>query len=247
MKDARGWSRSVAGTLAGLALTGVVAQGLYARPQPAIHSVSHSRMQSGNSTPSDGHIRATQAVSVTVRASAVHDSNSGAWTYWYAVANDSSSRNDVDHFAIAPIATLIRIDAPAHWDHLCYPYRGRDSGVVWAAVDVGELPPGYIDTGNIPPSAYAIHPGDSLVFSFTTLAPPVPEPRQVNWFAQGFDTLPDESEEVEDVPQGTVFTDAVTGTAVGPDWNSREREGDGLPRHPGDRRRGREARPSPRR
>jgi flagellar hook assembly protein FlgD len=42
----------------------------------------------------------------------------------------------------------------------------------------------------------------------------------VQWFAQGFDTLPNVEEEDDAFVQGTIFTEGVTGTAIGPDKNS---------------------------
>jgi len=212
--------RRAAAIGAGIALVGIVVYGVCARAQQRDRTVSHSRIVYADSTLSSNGIRATQAVSVTVEGSAVYNPDSGAWTYSYTVTNDRSSQNTVDHFAIAPIATLIRVNSPQHWDYEFYAYQGSDSGVVWAAVDVGQLPPGYVDTGNIPPSEYAIQPGHDLVFSFTTRAPPLSEPQRVTWYAQGFDIIPDIAEEDEDVPQGTVFTEAVTGTVIGPDKSS---------------------------
>ena len=220
MRSSRRWLRSLTAVVIGFALVGMVAYGVCARTEQPVRSVSHSRIIFSDSSLGGTSIRATQAVTVTVQASAVYNPDSGAWTYSYTVTNGPSSQNAMDHFAVAPIARLIRVNAPTHWDHEFYPYQGGDSGIVWAAVDVGQLPPGYVDTGNIPPSEYAIQPGHDLVFSFTTRAPPLSEPQRVTWYAQGFDTIPDIAEEDEDVPQGTVFTDAVTGTAIGPDKSS---------------------------
>ena len=213
----------VAGAVVGLAPAGRVARAANGRSQ--WRSTSHSRTLVPDSASSGHGIRARQAVSVNVLARATYHPNLRAWTYTYAVSSDPESRNDVDYFAIAPITALLKVDAPAHWVHLFYPYQQGDSGVVWAAVDVGRLPSGCVDTRNIPPSEYAIHPGDSLVFSLTSHAPPFPGPRRVTWFAQGFDTLPDAEKEIEDVPGEMVFADAVTGTAIGPDTTSLERIG----------------------
>jgi len=169
---------------------------------------------------------ATQAVVVTVQASATF--NSGFWTYRYVVNNDASSTNNVETFAIAPIATLTSVASPEHWKPLFYKFQANDSGVVWYATDVGELPPGYVDTGNnVPPSEFAIHPSDSLVFSIVTRAPPLPSPQEVQWFAQGFDTIPNVEQEDDSYVQGTIFTEGVTGNAIGPDKNSLVGVGDG--------------------
>jgi hypothetical protein len=182
---------------------------------PPKASISRSRILYADSLLRTG---ATQAVVVTVQASATF--NSGFWTYRYVVNNDASSTNNVETFAIAPIAKLTSVVSPSHWEHQFYKYQASDSGIVWAATDVGQLPPGYVDTGNVPPSEFAIQPSDSLVFSIVTRAPPLPSPQEVQWFAQGFDTIPDVEQEDDSYVQGTIFTEGVTGNAIGPDKNS---------------------------
>jgi hypothetical protein len=182
---------------------------------PRRESISRSRILYADSLL---RIGATQAVVVTVQASAT--SSGGFWTYRYVVNNDASSTNNVETFAIAPIAKLTSVVPPAHWEHQFYKYQASDSGIVWAATDVGQLPPGYVDTGNVPPSEFGIHPADSLVFSIVTRAPPLPSAQEVQWFAQGFDTLPNVEQADDSYVQGTIFTEGVTGYAVGPDKNS---------------------------
>jgi len=186
---------------------------------PPKESISRSRILYADSVLRTG-LLATQAVVVSVQASAAYDGAGGVWTYRYVVRNDVTSANNVETFAIAPIAKLLSITSPSHWEYQFYTYQASDSGIVWAATDVGQLPPGYVDTGNVPPSEYAIHPSDSLVFSVVTRAPPLPSPQEVQWFAQGFDTLPNVEEEDDAFVQGTIFTEGVTGTAIGPDKNS---------------------------
>jgi len=186
---------------------------------PRRESISRSRILYADSLLKTGPL-ATQSVVVTIQASATYDGAVGLWTYRYVVNNDASSTNNVETFAIAPIAKLTSVLSPSHWKHQFYDYQASDSGIVWAATDVGELPPGYVDTGNnVPPSEFAIHPSDSLVFSVVTRAPPLPSPQEVQWFAQGFDTLPNVEEEDDSYVQGTIFTDGVTGAAIGPDKN----------------------------
>jgi len=212
---------SVAVASLGLALALVT----WGSDSPPRESSSRSRILCADSVLRIG-LPAAQAVVVTVQASATCDGTGRVWTYRYVVSNDASSADNVEWFAIAPIAKLLSVASPSHWDHQFYTYQANDSGIVWAAIDVGQLPPGYVDTGNVPPSEYAIHPSDSLVFSIVSRAPPLPSPQQVRWFAQGFDTLPNVEEEDEDVAQGTIFTEGVTGTSVGPD-NAGTVEGEG--------------------
>src|SRR5262245_12562428 len=205
--------RALSVAIAGLGL--VFALATCGSDTPRRESISRSRIIYADSLLSIGPL---QTVVVTVQASATF--NSGFWTYRYVVNNDGSSANNIETFAIAPIAKLTSVSAPPHWEHQFYNYQGSDSGVVWAATDVGQLPPGYVDTGNVPPSEFAIHPADSLVFSIVTRAPPLPSPQEIQWFAQGFDTIPNVEQEDDSYVQGTIFTEGVTGTAIGPDKNS---------------------------
>ncbi len=154
-----------------------------------------------------------QMILVSVEASAVLDPQTGYYTYSYTLTSDPSSQNDVEAFTIAPIPPPLSIGSPLHWTAFRYHYQGADSAIVWAVTDVGSLPPGYIDTGNVPPSEFDLEPGQSVGgFTFTTPVPPLEN--AATFYAQGFDTLPRSGQSDED-PQPTIFEKGVSGVTLG--------------------------------
>jgi hypothetical protein len=155
-----------------------------------------------------------QAVTVTVTGSAVLDPATGYYTYAYSVTNENTSTNVVDAFGLGPIPSPLSSSAPAHWGVYRYAYLGSDSGLVWRVIDTGALPPGYVDTGNVPPSEFDIPIGSSQSgFSFVTPVPPVAG--AATFVVQGFDTI-QVADPGDDDPQPTFFEIGVTGTTIGP-------------------------------
>jgi hypothetical protein len=156
-----------------------------------------------------------QEISVQVMASAVQDPNTGYYTYSYTLISNPSSDNDVDFFAVAPLQAPLSIQSPPHWSAYRYFHQGSDSAIAWRVTEVGTLPPGYVDTGNIPPSQFDVEPGQSLSgFAFVTPIPPLMN--GATFIAQGFDTLPGNAESWgDDYPFPDMFEEGVTGQTLG--------------------------------
>jgi hypothetical protein len=193
-----------------------------ARSVPVASLVSRSAIPGGFRRLSE-KLPPTQRVEVVVEASVTLDSRSGIYTYSYRLLNDRTSLNDVDFFALAPVGPPDTMFAPVHWTGLLYPYGDSGTAVVWAVTDVGELPTGHVDTGNVPPSSFDMRPGQAVEgFCFRTRAGPGLEP--VRFFASGFDTLPGGEEAPGDEdPQPDSFQRSVCGLTLGPGPPSREK------------------------
>jgi hypothetical protein len=182
------------------------------RKPTSIATTSTSRMLRADST--GGPLTPKEAVSVRVDARAVLDPKTGYYTYSYAISNDSSSGNNVDFFAVAPVETTISIASPRHWNAYLYLYRGSETAIVWRVTEVGTLPPGYVDTGNVPPSEFDLKPGQSVTgFSFVSPLPPLKD--GATFIAQGFDTIPAYDDYGDDYPGPDVFEQGVTGATIG--------------------------------
>lgn len=180
-------------------------------PIASSHSVSAVL---GSSAPAE--LEPEQRILVTVDGRATLDSRTGLYTYAYELTSDSSSRNDVAFFALAPITPPDSTLTPPHWTTELYPYRGSSSAMTWWVTDIGELPAGYVDTGNLPPSQFDLEPGQR-VSGFGFLSPLPPRAGAIRFFAQGFDTIPSGPDPGDEDPQPGVFEIGVTGTTLGPD------------------------------
>ena len=182
---------------------------------PAASLVSRSMIPGGLDRLSE-LLPPTQRVQVLVDAAVTRDPRAGAYLYSYRLRNEPASLNNVDRFAIAPVARPDSVDTPEHWSAFLYPYQESSYAVVWVVTDVGTLPGDYVDTGNIPPSAFDVRPGGSVEgFRFWMRAGPGREP--IRFFASGFDTLPRLGESLDDEdPQPDQFERSVTGPTLGP-------------------------------
>jgi len=183
------------------------------RDVPVDSLVSRSGIPGGRDRLSD-ELPPTQRVQVTVEARVTLDTRTGVYTYSYRLTNDSNSRNNLDFFAIAPIASRDAIEAPEHWGSFEYAFEDSGTAAVWAVVDVGSLPTGYVDTGNVPPSEFELRPGRSVEgFRIRSRSAPGREPAR--FFATGFDTIP-AGEPGDQDEQPDLFQRAVTGVTLGP-------------------------------
>lgn len=155
-----------------------------------------------------------QRVVLDVSASATRDS-AGQWVYEYRLRSDEASTNDVDVFALVPVQASAEARDPEHWTHYFYNRPGKESALLWAVTDLGTLPDGYVDTGNVAPSEFDLRPGQGQAgFAFTSPHPP--SPRALRFFATGFDTLPNGEDWGDEDPTRSEFEEGVTGLILGP-------------------------------
>lgn len=159
-------------------------------------------------------LRPTQALQVTVNATASYDSTTRFWTYSYTVTNDASSTNVLDEFAVTPVWTPVSMAAPPHWI-VSYGYDGDSSAVAWSVKDIGP-PPANWDGQNIYVGPYNPQPGQTLS-GFQIVARQAPA--SIPFYAVGFDTLQGGGEEGKESPP-TMFQEGITGNTIGPDRSS---------------------------
>jgi len=93
-----------------------------------------------------------------------------------------------------------------------YGYEDRDDALVFSVVDGGSTAPADWDSVNLAPSPFDLPPGDSVVFSFVSDHAPA----RIQYYVQGFHTLPldNESGTLDEPP--TLFENSVIGPVVGP-------------------------------
>ncbi len=136
-------------------------------------------------------------LTVDVEAQVTKDPNTAIYTYIYTVSNRPASLQEMWLLAIehTPGMEIFNPVSPPGWRfavHLDRPI------VSWAAVEIGELPPDYVDDGNVPPSPFDIKPGETKgTFSFQTFAAPA----QGRFYAQGFTKLPQVSGDAEELTE----------------------------------------------
>jgi len=151
-------------------------------------------------------------VDVTVSVDVQFDALTGFYTYSYQLTSGLGSVLDVESFAVETNAEVLNAQAPAGWD----PGPFDDQPLFdFAAVQVEPLPPDYVDTGNIPPSAVSIKPGETLGgFSFQS-----PEgPTTVLFYAQGYAPVPqaDDEDDFEGIEIPIFTENSFIGSTVGP-------------------------------
>lgn len=155
-----------------------------------------------------------QRIVVDVNASANLES-SGQWVYTYRLTSDETSTNDVDGFALMPVQAETPVVTPQHWGHNFCNQPGKESALVWFVSDMGTLPNGWVDTGNIPPSEFDLQPGQAIAgFEFRSPYPPAPQ--ALRFFVTGFDTLRSYEGEGDYDPDPSMFEEGVTGLILGP-------------------------------
>lgn len=117
-----------------------------------------------------------------------YDSNTGLFTYTYALSSAVQSQQEVDSFYL-PLrgTTAVNLRAPRGWTASL---KATDGGmIVWCACDEeGIVPPAnFVDNGQLVPSIYQIKPGQTLTgFSFQSPDPPAPG----SFYAAGFVQIP---------------------------------------------------------
>lgn len=134
-------------------------------------------------------------LSVAVQPQIAKDPNTGVYTYSYTITNAPGSAQEMWFFAIdlAPGTQILSSTSPHGWQFGAH----QDQPIAsWAAVEIGELPPGFVDDGNVLPSPFNIKPGQTgSGFSFQTLAAPA----DGRFFAQGFKKIPQVTGDVEEL------------------------------------------------
>jgi len=98
-------------------------------------------------------------LTATVRTSVTLDSASGLYTYSYTLSNSASSQQKVWLFALQFTGKVVNPQSPSGWTFVEHDDRPI---VSWAATEIGELPPDYIDDGNLPPSPFTVAQGTAL-------------------------------------------------------------------------------------
>lgn len=155
-------------------------------------------------------LRPVQRVTILVSATAVRDPESGLWTYDYSLTNDSTSQNSLETFALRPIRDPVRIFTPAHWMG-SHGTEGDSTAVAWSVVDYGPDPPDWNGV-QLYLGPFNPRPGQTISgFRIVSREPP----SDLQFYAQGFDTLQTGGEEGADSPP-TLFEEGVTGTTLGP-------------------------------
>jgi len=123
------------------------------------------------------------------------DIGRNVWIYDYTVGNASESQSVLDQFALQPVRGVVDLSAPAHWG-VFHAYHGDSLGVVWAVTDHYDYAPGGWDGVTLPPSPYALQPGQSLGgFLIESYHAPA---NNVEWFAVGYERLKADSVDVDE-------------------------------------------------
>lgn len=135
-----------------------------------------------------GQAEVRNKVVVGSSVSITYDSNTGLFTYTYALASGSASQQEVDTFYV-PLrgTTVLNLQAPRGWTASL---RGLDGGmVIWCACAEDGIiaPPDFVDVGQLVPSIFQIKPGQTLSgFSFQSPDPPAAGA----FYASGFVQIP---------------------------------------------------------
>lgn len=136
-------------------------------------------------------------VKVVPTGTAGYDANTGLYTYTFTFCSDLSSAQEVESVVILlGDSSAINAIAPKGWRS--FPWKDGvqelpGNKIQFGTIEVGQLPPNYVDDGNLVPSIYQIKPGNCLGgFSFQS-----PDPSGSGYFyAQGFTPIPD----IDDLP-----------------------------------------------
>jgi hypothetical protein len=154
-----------------------------------------------------GRFQLVDTLWVSVTSNVTFDAVAGIYRFRYVVRNAARSMASLERFEIDGFeGTVENLTSPTNWEALG-PFRPMDR-LVWFAA--GETPATWVDDGvSVPPSQYAIQPGDSLTgFAFSSRLPP----GQIRYRVRPFEPLRNESEEwIPDLPAH------AEGQALGPD------------------------------
>ena len=171
---------------------------------------------------------------VQVTLAVAYDSTSRLYTYAYTVLNQNQSGNSMDSFGVTPVPKPIDIRSPAHWKGF-YGWEDDTKAVVWTVWDSGgvKMPVDTTQTFDVTASPYELAHGSSLDgFVIVSRQPPTANGAPITWYAQGFDTLTDLSDERDEgntPSQDSFFIQSVNGPIAGPDINSTVSVGSGGP------------------
>ncbi len=139
-------------------------------------------------------------VRVTSTSNVSYDPDLGLYTYEYKFTNEADSLLDVDSISLLTDATVLNIVVPAGWDSLTTSNVDGDSVVsFYAGVTKSDIPPDFVDVGQLFPSPHDIKPGQSLGgFSFQSADPP----DFVEFEATGFTQAPKSGIDVPETETG---------------------------------------------
>jgi len=156
-------------------------------------------------------------VSVQVTANTSFDVSTQLYTYTYTLTSDSASVQDVVSFIVSFEGSIDNMDEPRGWGHAV---MSNGSMLHWSADEAADFPPGVVDQGQLPPSAFPIKPGTSMT-GFVFTSPKAPGP--VKYIVHGYSPIPPQASE-EDAEQlstvcgitGSFLSRGVSGTTMGP-------------------------------
>lgn len=113
------------------------------------------------------------------------DAVTGLFKYSYTFINDLLSPSEINAIQIlVNRSVVVDVKTPPGWSSKMW---SDGAAVAFAATDIGALPPGFTDDGQLVPSPFQIKRGQSLTgFSFLSPDPPA----QVEVLAQGFEQIP---------------------------------------------------------
>lgn len=142
-----------------------------------------------------------------------HDAGSGLFLYAYTFTNNSTSTAEVSAIQLlVNRSVVLDVTTPRGWTSQMWL---DGAAIAFAATEV-TVPPGYVDEGQLVPSAFQIRPGQTLSgFSFRSPDPPA----NVELLAQGFQLLPvvDENNETE---AGGLAENSFKSLVLGPVGNT---------------------------
>lgn len=145
-------------------------------------------------------------LSVAVQPQVTKDPNTQIYTYSYTISSNPGSLQEMWLFAVelAPGTEVMSSTSPSGWQ---FGVHADQPIASWAAVEVGELPAGFIDDGNVVPSPFNLKPGETKSgFSFQTFAAPT----DGAFYAQGFKKIPQVSADVEELADAGLVEPPLT-------------------------------------
>lgn len=136
--------------------------------------------------PSEGFVTTqTNSPTLNTQVQVSQDPATRLYLYNYTFTNDSSSTSQVSAIQLlVNHSVVLDVKAPHGWTSQMWL---DGAAIAFAATEVGSLPPGFVDDGQLVPSPFQITPGQTLSgFSFRSPDPP----SNIEILAQGFQLLP---------------------------------------------------------
>lgn len=160
-----------------------------------------------------------QAVALVISAGVSKNNSSEDYTYSYSIIKERSSKNALAVFAVSPVPKPVTIISPEGWSSF-HGWQDDSTAVVWTVTKFGPEPPDW--SGNYYIGPFHTQPGDTVTsFQIIVSYPPA---RHMNFFAQGFDTIPRGRSHEERYVKKRLWEDSVTGITLGPDIENSVRE-----------------------